>query len=404
MGKIAEFFGFKKKPQEETRSATGLQFQTLPPGSTNFNASQAMTLPVVYRCIQCISEAVAQLPIQVFHIDDDGNRELAVNHPAYWLLNKEPSKHMTRHAMFAAIVSAMHLKGNAYIYIKRDFNGNAEALEFLCPGDVTIIDNDERHIMAYAHPRYGWIEPSDMVHIVNFSHDGEHGVSTLRYAEQALDLAHKSEEHARTFFESGASLNGIVTVNHVLTQKQKDEFIESWRRKMNSGSNVALLESDMDFKAVGVNPEDAQLLETRKYSVVDICRFFGVSPQKAYDLGSQSYKSIEASQLAFLTDTLQPLLEKIELEFERKLFLPGEKFRYDVHFDTSGLLRTDKAALAEYYTKMFNIGVVTTNEIRKQLDYEPVEKGDQPFIQSNLVPIDKPLNADGNMSSQSPAK
>ena len=77
MGKIAEFFGFKKKPQEETRSATGLQFQTLLPGSTNFNASQAMTLPVVYRCIQCISEAVAQLPIQVFHIDDDGNRAIA---------------------------------------------------------------------------------------------------------------------------------------------------------------------------------------------------------------------------------------------------------------------------------------------------------------------------------------
>ena len=121
-------------------------------------------------------------------------------------------------------------------------------------------------------------------------------------------------------------------------------------------------------------------------------------------MSTQSYKSIEASQLAFLTDTLQPLLEKIELEFERKLFLPSEKFHYDVHFDTAGLLRTDKAALAEYYTKMFNIGVVTTNEIRKQLDYEPVEKGDQPFIQSNLVPIDKPLNADGNMSSQSPAK
>ena len=404
MGKIAEFFGFSKKPQEEKRSTTAQQFETLLSGLTDFSLSQAMTLPVVYRCVQCVSNAVAQLPIQVFSIDTDGNRRLAVEHPAYWLLSKEPSKYMSRHAMLSAAVSAMHLRGNAYIYIKRDDSGNARSLEFLRPGDVTVIDNENRHIAAYAHPRYGWIEPSDMVHIVNFSHDGEHGVSTLRYAEQTLDLAHKSEEHARTFFKSGASLNGIVTVNHVLTQKQKDEFIESWRKKMNNGSNIALLEADMDFKAIGVNPEDAQLLETRKYSAVDICRFFGVSPQKAYDMSTQSYKNFEANQLAFLTDTLQPLLEKIELEFERKLFLPSEKFRYDVHFDTTGLIKTDKAALAEYYTKMFNLGVVTTNEIRKRLSIEPVKDGDQPFIQSNLVPIDKPLNADGSSSSASPAK
>jgi len=163
---------------------------------------------------------------------------------------------------------------------------------------------------------------------------------------------------------------------------------------MSSGtSGIALLEADMDYKSVGVNPADAQLLETRKYSVVDICRFFGVSPTKAYDMSAASYASVEASQLAFLTDTLQPMLNRIELEFERKIFLPSEKFKYSVEFDTSVLLRTDKNSLADYYTKMLNLGALTTNDIRKQLGYEPVDKGDQAFIQSNLVPIDKPLNA-----------
>jgi HK97 family phage portal protein len=171
-----------------------------------------------------------------------------------------------------------------------------------------------------------------------------------------------------------------------------------------TSNSVALLEADMDYKAIGVNPADAQLLETRQYSVMDICRFFGVSPQKAYDMSTQSYSSIEASQLAFLTDTLQPMLEKIELEFERKLFLPSEKFKYDVSFDTSVMLRTDKNAQAEYYTKMFNLGVLTTNDIRRQLDYEPVEKGDQPFIQSNLVPIDKPLNSTQAHQQPNPGK
>ena len=129
-----------------------------------------------------------------------------------------------------------------------------------------------------------------------------------------------------------------------------------------------------------------------------------MSPSKAYDLSHSSYSSIEASQLAFLTDTLQPILDKIELEFERKLFLPGERFKYDVSFDTSVLLRTDKSALADYYTKMFNLGVLTSNEIRRQMDFEPVEGGDQPFIQSNLVPIDKPMNATAAQQQPNPGK
>ena len=362
-------------------------------GST-YSDKKAMTLPTVYRCVECISDAVAQLPIEILKVTGKGYKKLATSHPAYWLLNKEPSKYMSRFMLMKSMVVAMHLKGNAYVRVVRDYDGNAIWLEFLHPDNVTIVDNEWGHIIAYAHPRYGWIEPSDMIHVPNHSNDGEHGVSTLRHAFSTLKLSYEGDEHARKFFESGASLSGVVTVNHVLTQSQKDDFLRKWNAKMAGGGNsVALLEADMDYKPISVNPADAQLLETRKYSSVDICRFFGVSPQKVYDMSAASYASVEISQLAFLTDTLQPLLYKIELEFERKLFLPKDKFKYVVSFDTSVILRTDKGALAEYYTKMYNLGVLTTNDIRKQLDLEPVDKGDQVFIQSNLVPIDKPLNA-----------
>lgn len=401
MGILDRLFGRRK----EKRDASGTSVLLGNLGS-RYTESLSMRLSTVYRCVQCVSDAVAQLPIQILKVNSRGYKKLATTHIAYWLVNKEPSKYMSRFQMMKAIVVSMLLRGNAYVHIKRDRDGNAIELEFLHPSTVTVVDNEWGHIMAYAHARYGWIEPSDMIHVVNFSHDGEHGVSTIRYAEDTLSLAYDSESHARDFFESGASLSGVVTVNHVLTQKQKDDFMTQWRAKMAQGTtnSVALLEADMDYKAIGVNPSDAQLLETRQYSVFDICRFFGVSPQKAYDMSTQSYSSIEASQLAFLTDTLQPMLEKIELEFERKLFLPSEKFKYDVSFDTSVMLRTDKAALAEYYTKMYNLGVLTTNDIRRQLDYEPVENGDQPFIQSNLVPIDKPLNATQAQQQPNPGK
>lgn len=130
-------------------------------------------------------------------------------------------------------------------------------------------------------------------------------------------------------------------------------------------NGVALLEGNFTFEPISVNPSDAQLLETRQFNVVDICRFFGVSPVKAFDLTKSSYSTVEATELAFLTDTLSPLLEKIELEFERKLYKPSEKDSIDVRFDTAMLLRADKQSLANYYQTLFNIGVVSPNDIRK---------------------------------------
>lgn len=143
----------------------------------------------------------------------------------------------------------------------------------------------------------------------------------------------------------------------------------------------------MQFEPITVNPADSQLLETRQFNVIDICRFFGVSPVKAFDLSKSSYSTVEATNLSFLTDTLSPLLEKIELEFERKLYKPSEKENIDVRFDTARLLRADKQSLANYYNTLFNIGVVSSNDIRKELDMQRIEGGDTHFVQCNLSNI-----------------
>ena len=143
----------------------------------------------------------------------------------------------------------------------------------------------------------------------------------------------------------------------------------------------------MTFQPVTISPIDAQLLETRAFNVIDVCRFFGVSPVKAFDLSKSSYSTVEATQLAFLTDTLSPLLEKIELEFERKLYKPSEKESIDVRFDTSVLLRADKASLASYYNTLFQIGVITINEIRRELDLPAIEDGNHSFVQVNTVTL-----------------
>ena len=365
--------------------------------SGGYKANKAMLLSAVYRCVDIISDSVAQLPLEPYFINNDGYKEKYKAHPTYNLLNREPNAKMSRFTLIKTLIVSVLLKGNGYIYIKRDEKGDAKALYFINPDLVTIVQQDDiAKPVVYSVTGLGNVESCNMIHILNFSYDGITGISTLTHARQCLGLAQDSDAHASGFFRGGANLAGILKVESPLTNKQKQDLRSSWQTAFNPSSGtpngVAVLEGNMSFQPITVNPSDAQLLETRKFNVVDICRFFGVSPTKCFDLTNSSYSTVEATQLAFLTDTLAPLLEKIELEFERKLYKPSEKEHIDVRFDTAVLLRVDKNSQAEYYNKLFYMGVYSSNEIRRELDLPAVEGGDTYCVQSNLMSLENVKN------------
>lgn len=380
------------KNQPEERSSI---FDSLTYGSGgSYTTNKAMLLSTVYRCVDVISDSVAQLPLEPYFIDENGYKEKHVTHPTYYLLNREPNKVMSRFTFIKTLIISVLLKGNGYAYIERDSKGNATALRYLDPTRVTIVEKPK--LMYKVDGFKDQVEPCNMLHILNFSYDGIKGISTLEHAKQTLGLATDSENHAQGFFKGGANLAGILKVQSTLTAKQKTDLKSSWQTTFNATNGmpngVAVLEGNMDFQPITVNPADAQLLETRQFNVIDICRFFGVSPVKAFDLTNSSYSTVEATQLAFLTDTLAPLLEKLELEFERKLYKPSERAHIEVKFDTSALLRADKTSLAEYYNKLFQIGVVTINEVRKALDLPAIDNGDKSFVQVNVMTLDNAVN------------
>lgn len=187
----------------------------------------------------------------------------------------------------------------------------------------------------------------------------------------------------------------------MLNEIQKQQLKSSWQQAFSpetgQPNGVAVLEGNMDFSPITVNPADAQLLESRQYNVIDICRFFGVNPTKVFDLTKASYSTVEAENLQFLNDTLQPIIEKIEQEFQRKLFKPSEKAHTVVRFDTSSMLRTDKNSQASYYSTLFNMGAMSINEIRKALDLEPIEGGDTHYVQVNMgATNNNEINEEGN--------
>lgn len=393
----------KKEIQEVTSTSSGS-------GVFLQSRNNAMLLSTVYRCVDVISDSVAQLPLETYKLDADGFKSPFVDHPVYSLMNNEPNENMTRFTFFKTMVASVLLRGNAYAYIERDSRGNAIQLVYV-PNDmvgiVWITDNEGIRRKRYQVSGFkSLVQPKDMIHILNFSYDGIIGVSTLTHARQTLGIATDSESHAANFFKGGANTAGILTIEGTrLNQNQKNQNYKEWEARTNPDTGrpngIVILEQNMKYQPITISPKDSQLLESRQFNVVDICRFFSVSPVKAFDLTKSSYATVEATQLGFLTDTCAPMLVKIEQELQRKIFRASEQKTVKIEFNTSGFLRADKAAQASYLQTMFNVGAMTPNEIRRENNLPKVDNGDNAFVQVNVQTLERamtnPLLSDNSM-------
>lgn len=358
-------------------------------GSVPMSERGAMMLSVVYRCVDLISNSVAQLPIRIYD-----KQKRRVDNDLSYIVNERPNNTINRYDFIKLLVSSMILRGNAYAIVERDERMEVKALRFVNPDVVTIktiLSEDNGTVQEVFYQIGGKVyEAVNVLHLINFSYDGINGVSTLTHALNSLQIAQDSEATARSFFSGGCNLGGYIKVNGgLLDEEQKKELKNSWTSALGvqggTPQGVVVLEGNMEYVPISVKPQEAQLLESRKFNVVDLCRFFGVSPTKVFDLSKSSYSTIEAEALAFLSDTLQPFLAKIECELQAKLLSEEQRKEYDVKFDTTQLLRTDKNSLASYFSTLFNIGVLSQNEIRSMIDLEPISEGDKHYIQVNLA-------------------
>ena len=355
-------------------------------GYSTYKTSQALALSAVYRCIEVITNSVASLPVKLYRVDEKGYKYELKNELSY-VLAKRPNRKMNAFTFYKLLVKDILMAGNAYALIMRDGN-KVVGLQYVPAGLVSPIDKID-HIEYVVTGIKGVVRQEDIIHLMNYSENGVYGVSVLTHARRVLGIADAGDKSAENFYKSGGCTSGFLKFTGPSSGAQRQEILSAWNQATggpNNGPNgIAVLPSNIDYTQLSVDPADAQLLESRQFSVVEICRFFGVSPSKAFDLTHASYNNSEMAELAFLNDTLRPLLTKIELEFEIKLFQPEDNL--DIKFDVNELLRTDKKSQAEYLTKMFNLGTMSPNEIRRELDMEPVEGGDIHVAQVNLTSI-----------------
>lgn len=348
------------------------------------NERTAMQTTAVYACVRILAEAIASLPLHVYAYRDDGGKELVHDHPLYWLLHDEPNPEMTSFVFRETLMSHLLIWGNAYAQIIRDGAGRVLGLYPLLPNQMDV-DRDARGNLVYTYSRQSDENPNfkvtgdillrseDVLHIPGLGFDGLVGYSPIAMAKNAVGMTLACEEYGASFFANGANPGGVLEHPGVL--KDPSKVRESWNsvyRGVSNAHKVAVLEEGMKYHQIGIPPEEAQFLETRKFQINEIARLYRIPPHMVGDLEKSSFSNIEQQSLEFVKYTLDPWVIRWEQALQKALLLPGEKGKYFIKLNVDGLLRGDYASrMAGYATGRQN-GWFSTNDIREMENMNPI--------------------------------
>ena len=383
---IKSLFGFgqaRDKPVDSAGSGYSFFFGRATSGKP-VNERTAMTATAVYACVRILAEAVAQLPLHVYEYREDGGKELVHGHPLYHILHDEPNPEMTSFVFRETLMSHLLIWGNAYAQIIRNGAGRVLGLYPLLPDKVEV-ERDEHGRLYYIYTRSSDENPNfkgngqyvlkqdDVLHIPGLGFDGLIGYSPIAMAKNAVGMTLACEEYGASFFANGANPGGVLEHPGVL--KDPSKVRESWNSVYRGTGNVhkiAVLEEGMKYQQIGIPPEEAQFLETRKFQVNEIARLYRIPPHMVGDLEKSSFSNIEQQSLEFVKYTLDPWVVRLEQSMQKSLLLPGETGKYFIKFNLDGLLRGDYASRMNGYSVGRQNGWLSANDIREMENMNPI--------------------------------
>ena len=401
MGFLSGLFRSRDAPSNRTAGSAYSFFFGSSSAGKRVNERSAMQMTAVYSCVRILAEAVAGLPLHLYRYKEDGGKEKAIDHPLYLLLHDEPNPEMSSFVFRETLMTHLLLWGNAYAQIIRNGKGEVIALYPLMPNRM-VVDRDIHGQLYYQYTRSTEeaptmkgvtvnLPPSDVLHIPGLGFDGLVGYSPIAMAKNAIGMAIACEEYGAKFFANGAAPGGVL--EHPGTIKDPQRVRESWQSTFGGSGNsnkIAVLEEGMKYTPIGISPEQAQFLETRKFQINEIARIFRVPPHMVGDLEKSSFSNIEQQSLEFVKYTLEPWLVRWEQSIQRMLLSPEEKKSYFAKFNVEGLLRGDYASRMTGYATARQNGWMSANDIREleNMDRIPAEEGgDLYLINGNMLPL-----------------
>lgn len=357
-----------------------------------------LSLSAVWACSRIISETISTLPLQIYERTPDGRR-VATEHPLYRILHLSPNAYSTAQTFVESNVASMLLHGNAWNRIQRVGNGIV-ALDFINPNTLVGVNRDSNHnvvsIVYRENNNDVTVLKKDLFFLPAFSTNGKTGLSAVQHGAKVFGSALASSSAANNHFKNGLMPTTAFKFDKTLNEEQREDFrdyVNTQSGALNAGNSIAL-EAGMEIEGIGINPKDSQLLESRLFSVEEVCRWFGVDPSLVGHGGKDSNfgTGLEQKMLGFLTFTLRPWLTRIEQRINKFLFTPEEQGRYYAQFSVEGLLRADTKSRAEFYRIMVEIGTMTRNEVRMKENLLR-EEGNADILTVNAATV--PLNTLG---------
>lgn len=380
---LSKLFRTRDKPKDYY---IGTDFRYLFGPSTsgkNVNEFTAMQTTAVYACVRILSETLAALPLQLYRYTA-GGKERVYDHPLYHILHDEPNPEMTSFIFRETLMSHLLIWGNAYAQIIRDRLGRVQGLYPLRPDKMTVC-RDENGQIYYLYTKtsdenpaikpYGQVplRKDEVLHIPGLGFDGLVGYSPIAMARNAVGMTMACEEYGASFFANGASPSGVLEHPGVL--KAPAKVRDSWNAVYQGSANahkVAVLEEGMKYQQIGIPPEEAQFLETRKFQLNEIARLYRIPPHMIGDLEKSSFNNIEQQSMEFVKYTLDPWVIRWEQAMQKALFLPEEKKQYFLKFNVNGLMRGDYESRMTGYSIGRQNGWLSANDIREMEDMNPV--------------------------------
>ena len=365
------------------------QFQDSGASSEN----RAMALSAVWACVRLVAGTISSLPLELYRSTPEG-RMVAKDHALYRILHNKPNSDQTALNFWQFMSASVELQGNGFSEIARSSDGRVVAILPPFAPESVQPKRASNGSLAYeitAGSRRTLGQDS-VLHIRGFGGGPLGGMSTLAYASSAIGLASAMQASSAAMFRNGVQLSGYVQTDESLTEEQRREAETLINQQMAGADNVGvarLFDRGMKFQPLSINPDDAQMLESRQHSVEEICRYFGVPPHMIGHSNTTTWGSgIEQMTIGFVQFTLRERLKNIESTLEAQLLSPAERAEgMRIEFNLEGLLRGDSESRTKFYESGLSNKWMTINEVRAKENMLPVEWGNEPWGQMQDVQL-----------------
>ncbi len=358
-------------------------------GKTAVTEKTALGLSAYWAGVRRISESIALLPLDVF--SKQGSVRKEVTHPTEYLLNKEANYKTISFDFVQVLITSAINWGNGYAIIERDKSANPISLTNVKSESVKPIIYDEELFweLSLQNSKNLLIPDRDIINLRGFGTDEILGLSAIKYHAQNLGLSLAAQDYGADFYNKGTRIDGYIEYQGKLDVSVKKQISQQW--DANYGANgiggTAILDNGTKYTRLGLPPEDAQFIETRAFQKREIATILGIPPYMINEMGEATYNNVENLGIEFVTYGIGSWIERLEQEYARKLLKESEKKSHYYKHNVNRLLRTDVAAKSDFYRVMSDIGVYSINEIRALEDLNPVDGGDQRFVQLNRVEL-----------------